>query len=395
MAPEKSKVTKNDTPATSMIKAARQLEQDTPVDMSSGSDSVDLIQTISNSIMGKTAMAAKNTADTMALDSEIELTKKRKELTDLKSPTAQPTGGFGLSGLGGGRSALVQTILAAVPENERAAFIRENRDMLLGSEPANGLLGLLNKPQQHTGGVSPTMEAAALITAMGAEQREQALFQQRMLQQQTPPPVPAPAQPVGVVSQMELINLIKENNAANLAMMDKVTTQMTNIINGVQERFQSLTDKHREETMDMRKELLATQREAFEADKAHLTAKLEEIAASRSNVQPLSLNDIPLLKQALGNAGMQVSTVGAAQQETTRKWDIENRKLDMAADERQRQYDMQLEDKRIELEKSKARTATISTIAQLAGQALNTARVNKAINKSSDNAASVGGRFNE
>jgi hypothetical protein len=132
-------------------------------------------------------------------------------------------GGFG--GAGGGRSAIIQTILNSMPEDRRASFIEQNKEALLG-ESNSGLFALAGKAQQGNGGNghSSGLETAALISAISEMQERSLLTAQRLLPQQQPQTQQSQQGQLGAV---ELITFMKDMQMNNMNMMNTMATQFT------------------------------------------------------------------------------------------------------------------------------------------------------------------------
>jgi len=385
----------NETDATKMIKAAESLDKTMPVAL--GGDT-DLIHAIGQQISSKTARAAQNTAETMYLDSEIEKNKKQKELDTMRDPpkvSPHSTPMFGGFGGGGGRNAIIQTILNSMPEDRRASFIEQNKEALLG-ESNSGLFALAGKAQSqgnggngHSGG----LETAALISAISEMQERSLLTAQRLLPQQPQ----SPAQPQqGQLGAVELITFMKDMQMNNMTMMNTMAQQFTQTMQSVQQGYRDIQEKHSAEINSMQSKVLDAQKESIEKDKEYLMRQVEELRAQPNTpANVLTIQHLPVLKQMLSDVGMKVSTEGAAAEGDRRKWDLEDKKLDMSKEDKERAWQLQLEERRLEAEKAKSRTAAFSSLAGLVGQAINGARVSKALTNGSPNAVAVGGRFSE
>jgi len=385
----------NDTEATKMIRAADSLEKQMPVQL--GGD--DLIGAIAAQISSKTARAAQNTADTMLLESEIENAKKKSELDTLRSPpkSVQPTpmfGGFGGAGSGGGRAAIVQTIINSIPEDRRASFIEQNKEALLG-ESNSGLFALAGKAQQGNGGGNghnDGLGTAALISAISEMQERSLLTAQRLLPQQQPQTQPQQGQ----LGAVELITFMKDMQMSQMQMMNNIANQFTTAMQSVQQGYREQQEKHSADLNLVREQMMAAQKESIEKDKLYLMQKVEELQSQPTTpANVLTLNHLPMIKQALAGAGMEVSSATAMQEGDRRKWDLEDKKLDMSKEDKDRAFQMQLEEKRLEAEKAKSRTAAFGALVGLVAQAYNGARVSKALSNGSPNAVAVGGRFSE
>jgi hypothetical protein len=384
--------------ATNMIRAAHDLDEHIPLSIGDQ----DVIGMISQQISNKTARAAQNTADTMLLESEIEKRKTAKVLNDLERPSQQTSSqpGSVLPGVGGlgGRSAIVHTILNAIPPEKRAEFVQQNKDMLLSDSSPSGLFGLLGKPQtsQSGGGGFGPLEMAGLITALGEESRQNMLMAQRMQPQQSQQS--QNTQPTGVVSQIEFVNLIRDMQSSNITMLQQVTKQFSDLVGSVTQQFRDIDDKHKQDTMDLRRQLLDSQKEGFEKDKEFLMRRIDELQqapATPANV--LTLNHIPLIREALGQAGMKLSTENAAQEGERRKWDLEDRKLDIAQAREEREAARLDRERENELEKTRLRNQALTGLAQIVGSAYQSKRVSTAIETGGSEAAKAisGGRINE
>jgi hypothetical protein len=400
----------NDNEATRMIKAANDLEKVMPVRMDGD---LNLIDSIAQQITSNTARSAKNIAESIKLDSEIELRQKQDKLRDMENPQPRSQAGM-MGGMqvglgGGGRAAIVQSILASIPEADRAEFVSKNKEMLLGPETsAAGLLGLYGKqavPQAQGGSM---MELATIITALGEERRQDKLVEQRlnpqyqqqqlqlqMQQQGLLPQTPQAQQSQGGVSQMELINLMRDMNATNMTLMRELSGSFTSTIKQVQDQFQTQSDKHREETMQMRKELLDAQQASFEKDRQYFQDQIDRANSSAPTpANVLTLNHIPMLREQLAGIGMKVGTENALQEGERRKWDIEDKKIDLEEQRLQRENDRILRREELEAEKARSRTTALAGFAGLLGQAIQSKRVGKAMDMGTPNASSVAvGRF--
>lgn len=398
--PPSTKDKPSDVEATKMIRAANKLEKELPVSL--GGDP-DLVATIAQQISTKTARAAQNTAETMYLDSEIERKRKEKELNEVNNPKQSHGSGSPVSMFGGfgsgGRAAIIQSMLNSIPEDKRAEFVQSNKEMLLGGESPAGLLGLLGKAQGnggngHSGGFGP-VEMAALITALGEESRQNMLMAQRMQPQQS-----QQQQPSNGVGQIEFVNLVRDIQAQNMQMINQVTQQFAGLVSGIQQQFRDLQDKHTQDSMNLRQQLMDAQRESVEKDKGYLMQRLEELQSQpQTPANVLTLNHLPLIKQALGEAGMKVSTENAATEESRRKWDLEDRRLDIEREERDRAYQRQIRHEELELAKANARASAFQGLVGLVGSAVQSAKVEKALKSGGSDVAksvaSVPGRFNE
>jgi hypothetical protein len=396
--PNDKKPKTSNVEATSMIRAAHDLDEHIPLSIGDQ----DVIGMISQQISNKTARAAQNTADTLLLESEIEKRKTERTLKDLdhSSQSSSQQSSSVLPGTGGlgGRSAIVHTILNSIPPEKRAEFVQQNKEMLLAESSPSGLLGLLGKPQtsQSGGGGFGPLEMAGLITALGEESRQNMLMAQRMQPQQ--PQQPQINQVPGAVSQIEFVNLIRDMQASNVAMLQQVTKQFSDLVGSVQQQYRDIDDKHKQDTMDLRRQLLESQKDGFEKDKEFLMRRIDELQqapATPANV--LTLNHIPLIREALGQAGMKLSTENAAQEGERRKWDLEDRKLDMALAREEREAARLDRERENELEKTRLRNQALTGLAQIVGSAYQSKRVSNAIESGGSEAAKsiAGGRINE
>lgn len=337
---KESKETKSpETEATRTIKAAAGLQKEAPVHFPSGED-FDFVSTMKNQIAYDEAERAANIAKSGKIESEMKIKDLEKQRAAPSQSGGVPVGGL-LGGFGqGGRAAIIQSILSSLPEAERANFVKENKDLILSDASPQALLAAMGKTQGG-GHQSGMMEVAALITALGEEQRQNMLLSQRL---NPPREQPQQIQPSGAVTQIDLLTLLRDQNNQSIAMVKGMNDQFIGAIKVMQEQVKAVQDESRISTLNLQKEVLSAKEASFQKDQDRLLDKIEDLT-KHANTTPedvLTLKHMPLIRQALGEIGMNVSSRNAMSEENSRKWDLEDRKLDIMTAREQREHEARM-----------------------------------------------------
>lgn len=370
-----------DTDATKTIRAVQGLQEDTPINLGAaggqGGADIDLVANISRQIQMDEAERAQLIAKKGKLQTEMEVTELERQKAEGSKPhqSSLPSNGL-LGGFGsGGRSAIVQTILQSIPEGERAAFVKENKDLLLSdASPASLMLAAQKSGggNGHSGG-GPA-ELAVLLNALGEQQERSILLAQRMAQQNTPTQAPVPAQP-----PMDVLTIVKELNANNQSMITQLTGAFTNSVNQMQTIVKQMQDDARQNSLNMQEKLIAAQQEAYQtratADREKLEFQIEQLrqqgSATPSDMIPMA--EVPKLLEMFKNQlGFNVSTITPDTERIQRQEAREDRKLEAELEERRLARES-------ELERQRRSTEMISLLKGVVPSALEAVRVERAV----------------
>jgi hypothetical protein len=349
----------SDTEPIKKIRSAEKLADDAGidenVDLSSESikegeidnEMMDLIKqqitTSKHDVIRSSTKAARNEARKEEIESELALAALQKKQKELDSPTSRSAPIIG--GLGGGRSAMVLAALQSIPESERAEFIKNNRELIFSSDSSlSSLLGATQKQPTSTGGGNDMLSVAALIQAMGEEQRRNALLQIELRKHDSTAQPVAPQQ--NGTSMADIMSLVTTLTNANNSNLEKVLSTftssqqaLTNEIKAMRETAATTQSNMEKQLLEARKELITKEMET--RDKTMLDA-INELKQQRGIDKGVPITQLPELLKNLEAAGMKFRAEDGVDKEVQLKYDLEHDKLDIAAAEAERRHEEEM-----------------------------------------------------
>jgi len=349
----------SDTEPIKKIRSAEKLADDTSnkddVDLSPesvkdgeiDSEMMALIkQQITNSkhdVIRSSTRAAKNEAKKEEIESELELASLERRKKESESPVQRSSPIVG--GLGGGRSAIVLAALQAIPESERAEFIKENRELLFSPDSSlSSILGATKDQKPVASGGNDMLSVAALIQAMGEETRRNSLLQLELRKHDTTAPPVVPQQ--NGTSMADIMTLVTTLTTANNANLEKVLSTftssqqaLTNEIKSMREAAATTQNSMERQLLDARKELISKDIET--RDKLMLDA-INELKTQRSVDKGVPITQLPELLKNLEAAGMKFRAEDGVDKEAQLKYDLEHAKLGVAAEEAERRHEEEM-----------------------------------------------------
>lgn len=375
------------TDASKMLQSAKSMSASVPGIDLTNMPPVDIVGMMARSVAQSEYATANDMAVTQQLKSKADRIEAERKLDKLEKandvPSASPVfaGLGGLGGIGGlgAKTAMLQTILNALPEDKRASWIENNKDFIMSPDSSStGLLSQFTQSQTKpaAAGGSSVLEAAALITAMGEEQRQNQLMNMKMAEIQrnnAQPPAPASSPPA-----MEMISFMQKMMDNNNTMMQNMTTMFTTSIS-------KLTDQMKDERQSTQSQIIATQRENLEMQRqmqetqlqnqlTMMNKELESVKSHSGSLPPgiITLNDLPKILEQARMAGMNVQTQTSENALAEREYEL--RRLELEHRMRQETRGIELEQERV-----RANSNKFTAIAEMAGKGLSAMRIEKAI----------------
>lgn len=315
----------------------------------------DVIRMISEQIANLQAETAKKQAQAMSVEAELELKRKKKELEKLNSDSGEqssPTSSIlsSLGGLGGlnSKQGVIKTILESIPPSERAKWIEDNKDLVQAA--LTGASSLPQKNNQNTA-QHPQAEAVSLFSSMSKELREQIAFVLSLREMLSPGDRDSSSHIIDVVR--ELANQQQTMLQQQQNIMQQITQQFAQSISQITDIVRSLQSENQKALLELQARLVETQKEAYESkiqaerdlmeEKMHMLQ--EQVSKSQQDVKLpdnlLTVDKLPILKAMLADVGLQVSAQSNEAIAEQRRWDIEEKKLDLEREKILRQMELE------------------------------------------------------
>lgn len=300
----------------------------------------DLIDQAAQDISSINLSAARKMAKAREAEADIDQVKKENELKDLKAgkpttvaPLVSSLPIMGGGGIGASQATLAAAILDRLPEDQRADFIEKNKDLLFAGTPQFGMFDKLKRETGGGNGGDDITKLAAVMQAMGAEQRD-SLTYMLQLQKVLSPPQPSP-QTSSAADTMQLVQLMMGGFQSSIK---EIAMAFSTGMSGAQEQIKSMQSSTQQAMLDQQKELMAAQRALDEERQRANQERLEQqIAALRTQaavpagvLQPKDIPDILNQYAAIvAQVGGRVSTESIEELRARREFDLQDKRLEL------------------------------------------------------------------
>lgn len=357
-----------------------------------------IISSIAREVIQREANKARNLARLSEIQSEIELAEAMKKKEELlrggsqqqQQQSSSPLGAVASVIGGNTRSAIIKAVLDSLPADKRAEWIERNKELL-----ADGQTPAQSSSSQHQTQASTLTDVANLITALSREQREGLLWLLQVKDAITPQQQPQPSQAQSAPTVNVIADLVRELNQQNREMLTQLTSMFSDSVKQMQELVKEMQHESKSAMLELQQKLVEAQRELYETKSAAelqmLRERLDVLQRQSSSVPEgvLTLKDLPMIKQMLSEVGLRVGAENAAAEEARRKWDLEEKKLELAH---------QREDRLMQLEQERLRKTSdaLNLLRTVISTTMDASKIEKAFNTGgSKDAQKVIGRIKE
>lgn len=354
MAASKSKSPKSKSPVE-MIDEVKKSSETAPGEINLSLANVpNPVDMLADSIRNTYAQTAMNEALYMNKVSEGRLKSVNNPTAETNTPQPSPLlfGGFGRNN--NGSSDRMLGILQMLPDEERAEFIKENKEALLGGtnggDMSSALLKnmLLQKESNGNGnnnGGGGMGEMAQVLLAMN-EMNQQNMQMFFTLQQQMAPQNNGDQTQI-LQTLMDQIKSVSSNSTAQVSALQEQVLAM------------------QQENLRLQQEQLAKENQQFREQAAHQIQQLQEMVKQSQNTQGIQDKIEQLRKE-----GVNVQTESTEQMEIKNNYNLELEKMRREEARENRRFE-------IDAKRSDERTALLNTLGSLVSGAFDASRVKK------------------
>lgn len=303
----------------------------------SGSD-LNPVQLIKKHIISADeAFIAKDMLTIQKLENQKRISDLKKEIADEHPPRQQMASAQNtLLGTTQNNNPPIVSILNALPEEDRKDFLEKNKEAIFQQSitaPSNAPMMaqlLARQQQQQSSGGTELNGFANLLLAVNAMSESRAQSERELM--------------VNMMTMISKTNQPAPNNndGALAKLLERMNQKIDETTTAIKGEVESIKNDYQQRLIDAQKEAMNTQVELVKTQYGSQIEQLQKAIEARGNQETFAHN-IQGMIQNLQAAGVNLTNETAEQERIRRDYALQERRLDIQAEESARKHAVELE----------------------------------------------------